>query len=345
MGIASKQGKSVTIADVAREAGVAPMTVSRTINGYPHIRPATAIKVRAAIERLSYSPNQAARMLMGQRSNSIGLVIPDLRNPFFAVVADGVQRAAREGGSLVWVVASDTDVKIEQKEIDKMLSYRVDGLLLIPSSPKAPFLKGLLKKEVPVVAIDLPIESGEADAVLVENFEGARRATEHLIGHGYSKILCLGGWRGLKTMVDRIAGYTAAMKEKKLLPMVRDDAMDQEAIRGLFEKLKRERRFPQALFTLNQMTTEMTWEILDVMGIRIPADTALIGFDDFRLASLLTPRLTVVRQPASELGERAARLLFERIESKGHPLRITTVLPTELVIRQSCGCNQRRSSD
>lgn len=341
MGISGKQGRSVTIADVAREAGVAPMTVSRTINGYPHIRPATAIRVRAAIERLAYSPNQAARMLMGQRSNSIGLVIPDLRNPFFAVVADGVQRAARESGALVWMVASDTDVKVEQKEIEKMLSYRVDGLLLIPSSPTAPFLRNLLKRSVPVVAIDLPIECGDADAVLVENLRGAQQATEHLIGHGYERILCLCGWRGLKTMTERVDGYTAAMRKFNLLPVVKDTATDLDSTRRIFQEMERDAKFPEAIFTLNQITTELVWQVLDEMGLRIPVDTALAGFDDFPLASLLTPRLTVVRQPASELGERAARLLFERVASGEKKMRITTVLPTELIVRQSCGCNQQ----
>ena len=341
MGVTGRRGgKSVTIADVAREAGVAPMTVSRMINGYPHIRPDTAIKVRAAIDRLSYSPNQAARMLMGQRSNSIGLVVPDLRNPFFAVVADGVQRAARERGALVWLVASEADTRVEQQEIEKMLSYRVDGLLLIPSKPSTPFLRNLLKGNVPVVAIDLPIECGPADAVLVENFAGARAATEHLVEHGYTRILCLGGWHGIKTMADRIEGYKSVMNDRGLTPLVEDGADDILLIRSVLEQMNSSGCFPKAIFTLNQLTTELTWEVLDSMGIGVPVDTALIGFDDFRLASMLTPRLTVVRQPAPELGQRAARLLFERIDSTEKYLNFTTVLPTELIVRQSCGCNR-----
>lgn len=345
MGIPRKQDKNVTIADVAREAGVAPMTVSRTINGYPHIRPATAMRVREAIERLSYSPNQAARMLMGQRSNSIGLVVPDLRNPFFAIVADGVQRAAREHGSLVWVAASDSDARIEQKEIEKMLNYRVDGLLLISASPGAPYLRHLLKKDIPVVAIDLPIECGTADAVLVENLQGAHHATEHLIEHGYRRILCLCGWRDIRTMRERVEGFTRAMTDHELVPVVQDTAIDLESTRKILKGLQQSHDFPEAIFTLNQITTELAWEILDEMRVKVPNHIALVGFDDFQLASLLTPKLTVVRQPASELGERAAKILFERTDSKAGRLRVTTVLPTELIIRQSCGCNPRQERD
>lgn len=341
MGNTSKRGRNVTIADVAREAGVAPMTVSRTINGYPHIKPATANKVRAAIERLSYSPNQAARMLMGQRSNSIGLIVPDLRNPFFAIVADGVQRTARERGALVWVAASDSDAKVEQKEIEKMLNYRVDGLLLISASPNAPYLRNLLKGDVPVVAIDLPLECGPADAVLVENLQGARGATEHLIDHGYERILCLCGWSDIRTMRERIEGYTQAMTDRKRLPIIRDTAIDRESTAEILRELQQNNQFPDAIFTLNQLTTELAWEALDWMGLKIPTDVALAGFDDFHLASLLTPKVTVVRQPASELGEHAAKMLFERVDTKSSRLKITTVLPTELIIRQSCGCNQR----
>ena len=200
MGLSKNRTRSVTIADVAKEAGVAPMTVSRVINGYQHIKPATALKVREAIERLSYSPNPAARMLMGQRSNSIGLVIPDLKNPFFAVVADAVQMAAREKGYLVWMVASNTDVQVERREIEKLLSYQVDGILLIPSDPEHPYLKGLLEGEIPLISIDLPIKSGIADAVLAENRQCSQQAVEHLISHGHKSILCLGAWPNLFTM-------------------------------------------------------------------------------------------------------------------------------------------------
>lgn len=166
--------KSVTIADVAKEAGVAPMTVSRALNEHPSVKASTMARVRAAVERLSYSPNPAARILMGQPSNSIALVVPELTNPFFAIVADGVQTAALARGTLVWIVSSGNEMAVEQSEIEKLRSYRVDGILLISSDPANRYLKKVVVEGTPVVAIDLPIESVSTDTVLVENRLGAQ---------------------------------------------------------------------------------------------------------------------------------------------------------------------------
>ncbi len=344
MGFKKNRAKSVTLSDVAREAGVAPMTASRAINGHPSVKPETLLKVRGAIERLSYSPNQAARMLMGQRSNSIALVMPELKNPFFSIVADGVQTAARAREALVWMVASNNDVEVEQREIQKLLSYHVDGILLIPSAPGHRYLKDLLTKNTPVVAIDLPIESATADSVLVENRQGAQQAVEHLIDHGYKSILCVGAWPELFTIRERIAGYEAAMRSAGLTPKVITNACDLAATRQAIERLSQGKRSRGAIFSLNQLTTEIVLQVLDEMKISIPEQIALIGFDDFAFASLLKPGLTVVRQPAGELGQCATRMLFERLDSKENLLKRRMMLPTELVIRESCGCKGEISS-
>jgi LacI family transcriptional regulator len=320
------------------------MTVSRVINGFPHIRPETLRKVREAITKLSYSPNQAARMLMGQRSNSIALVIPELRNPFFAVVADGVQTAARGNGSLVWMVSSNNDAQIERHEIEKLLSYNVDGILLIPADPGHRYLKDLLKNDVPVVAIDLPIESGVADSVVIENRQSSQEAVEHLIGHGFKHILCVGGWPGLFTIRERIAGYESAMRNAGLQSRVLTDPYDLAATRKAVEQLLRWKKQRGAIFSLNQLTTEVVLALLEEMGVAIPEQVGIIGFDDFSLASLFKPRLTVVRQPTEELGACAARILFERLGSKEPLPRRRTILPTELVVRESCGCVRSPSS-
>ncbi len=338
MVLRDRKTRSVTIADVAQEAGVAPMTVSRVINRHPGVRPGTLVKVQGAIERLSYSPNQAARMLMGQRSNSIALVVPELKNPFFAVVADGVQTEARTRGALVWMVASNNDVEIEQHEIQRLLSYHVDGILLISSAPGHRYLKDLLANDTPVIAIDLPIESATTDSVLVENRHGSQQAVEHLIDHGYKNILCIGAWPGLFTIRERIAGYEAVMQKAGLTPWVLTNALDIDSTKRALEQLVRRKGSRGAIFSLNQLTTEVILKLLDEMQISIPEEIALIGFDDFPLASLLKPRLTVVRQPASELGQCATRILFERLDAKENTLRRRTLLPTELIIRGSCGC-------
>lgn len=336
--------KSVTIADVAREAGVAPMTVSRAMNGHPSVKPSTMEKVRAAIEHLSYAPNPAARILMGQPSNSIALVVPELKNPFFAIVADGVQTAARTRGTLVWVVSSNNDVGVEQSEIERLLNYHVDGILLISSDPGSRYLKKLVSDGPPVVAIDLPIESTGADAVLVDNQLGSQNAVEHLIGHGHKNILCVGAWTNLYTMRERIAGYEIAMQRAGLTPQLVPDARDLTATKKAIERLLHKRTPRGAIFSLNQLTTEIILNILDELKVAIPDQVALVGFDDFSFAAHLKPSLTVVRQPAGELGRYAANILFERLDSKEQLLPRRTLLPTELVIRESCGCHKSQSA-
>jgi LacI family transcriptional regulator len=283
-------------------------------------------------------------MLMGQRSNSIALVIPELKNPFFAVVADGVQAVARAREALVWMVASNNDVEVEQREIQKLLSYNVDGIVLISSDPRHRYLKGLIDNDTPVIAIDLPIESASTDSVLVENRQGAQQAVEHLINHGYKNILCLGAWPGLYTIRERIAGYESAMRNAGLPSKVLTDACDLASTRQAIERLIQGKRPRGAIFSLNQLTTEIILKLLDEMQITIPDQIALIGFDDFSFASLLKPGLTVVRQPAGELGQCATRMLFERLDAKDNLLKRRMLLPTELVIRESCGCKGEVSS-
>jgi len=335
--------KSVTIADVAREAGVAPMTVSRAMNGHPSVKPSTMEKVRAAIEHLSYAPNPAARMLMGQPSNSIALVVPELKNPFFAIVADGVQTAARTRGTLVWVVSSNNDVGVEQSEIERLLNYHVDGILLISSDPGSRYLQKLVSDGPPVVAIDLPIESTGADAVLVENRLGSQNAVQHLIDHGHKNILCVGAWTNLYTMRERIAGYEIAMQKSGLKPQLIPDAGNLAITKQALERMCNRKEPRGAIFSLNQLTTEIVLNILDDLKISVPDQVALVGFDDFAFAAHLQPSLTVVRQPAGELGRYAANILFERLDSKEQLLPRRTLLPTELVVRESCGCHKPQS--
>src|ERR1700727_552312 len=180
--------RKATLVDVAKAAGVGPMTVSRTINGHPYVAEDTAKKVRAAIRQLDYRPNHAARMLTGQLSRSIGLIVPDLADTFFSVVSHAVQETARESGYLVWLAASNDDLSIEAAQVEQMTHHPVDGILLVPVDSKHKYLKTVAEGATPIVTIDRPIEVATSDSVGVENKAGARMAVEHLIRHGYKRI-------------------------------------------------------------------------------------------------------------------------------------------------------------
>jgi LacI family transcriptional regulator len=331
--------KQPTLASVAEAAGVGVMTVSRTINGYPHVSPETAKKVHAAIKALGYRPNQAARMLMGMPSNSIGLVLPDLADHFFSNVAHAVQEAARAAGYLVLMVASNSEAKIERLEIERLLNHKVDGIVLVPSDSNNEELSELIDN-VPIVSLDQPlhIQNRPIDSVEVENREGARIAVEHLIAHGRKRIACIGYNSHLKSIKDRAAGYEDAMR-KAVLPSLVDLQLTSatKTKQFLTDFLKRKTK-ADALFTTNNVATVRLLEICREMQIQIPEQVALIGFDDFDLSSVVVPPLTVLRQPAFELGQHAVRLLLNQIDTKIISSPVKTVLPVELVIRQSCGC-------
>ena len=333
--------KRATLEDVARAAGVGPMTVSRTINGHPYVAEETAKKVRAAIRRLGYRPNHAARMLTGQLSRSIGLIVPDIADTFFSVVSHAVQETARESGYLVWLAASDEDPTIEAAQVEMMTNHPVDGILLVPSDSRNGYLKTLASGTTPIVTIDRPIEIATTDSVGVENRTGARLAVEHLIQHGYKKITCIAANSHLLTIKERIAGYKESMRRAKLpCPKVLQ-LSSSSSVKSALSELFGSRNRPDALFTANNASTIWVIETLQELNIKMGKDVALVGFDDVAFFTLITPPVTAVRQPAAELGSMSARLLLQRIKGEFKASSVRTVLPVTLTIRESCGCKAR----
>lgn len=329
--------KKATLEDVARLAGVGPMTVSRTINGHPYVANETAKKVRAAIRQLGYQPNHAARILTGQLSKAIGLIVPDLADTFFSVVSHAVQEAAREAGYLAWLAASNGDPAIEEAQIEQMTNHRVDGILLVPANSQSKYLKAIASGSMPLVTIDRPIDGVLTDSVEVENRAGARTAVEHLIDHGYKKITCVVMNSHLQPVKQRVASYEECLRQKNLprrklvLP---DEETAQKALSALFDSPDR----PDALFTANNACTICVIKTLRDLGIKVPIDVALIGFDDVDFYTLLNPPVTTIRQPAAELGRTSTRLLLQKIRSSPSNSSARTVLPVTLIIRESCGC-------
>ncbi len=329
--------KRATLEDVAKAAGVGPMTVSRMINGHRYVAEETARRVSAAIRQLGYRPNHAARILSGQLSKSIGLIVPDLADSFFSVVSHAVQEAAREGGYLVWLAASDGDSAIEKAQVEQMTSHPVDGILLVPAECRSRYLEAAASGPAPIVTIDRPIEVAATDSVEVENRAGARMAVEHLIGHGYKKITCVVMNSHLRPVRERVAGYEECMRQAKLRRkklVLFDEASAQIALTAMLDSPDR----PDALFTANNACTIRVIKTLRAMNNKIPGDVALIGFDDVDFYTLLSPPVTAVRQPAAELGRTSTRLLLQKIRGERSEPHVRTVLPVALIVRESCGC-------
>jgi LacI family transcriptional regulator len=333
--------KRATLEDVARTAGVGAMTVSRTINGHPYVSEETAKKVRAAIRQLDYRPNQAARMLTGQLSRSIGLIVPDLADPFFSVVSHAVQETARESGYLVWLAASNDDPAIEAAQVEQMTHHPVDGILLVPVDSKHKYLKTVAEGPTPVVTIDRPIEVATSDSVGVENRAGARMAVEHLIDHGYKRIVCVATNTHLSTIKERLIGYEECIREAKLPRPRAVRSAGHADVKPALKELFGSPPWPDALFSANNASTIWVIEALREMKIKMGIDVALVGFDDVDFYSLITPPVTTIRQPAAELGRMSARLLLQRINGEFTASSVRTVLPVTLVVRESCGCKRK----
>jgi len=321
------------------------MTVSRTINGHPYVADETAKRVHAAIRELGYRPNHAARILTGQLSKSIGLIVPDLADPFFSVVSHAVQDAARQAGYLVWLAASDGDPLIEEAQIEQMTNHPVDGILLVPADSRSRYLKAVASESTPIVTMDRPIEVALTDSVEVENRVGARMAVEHLLSHGYKRIACVVMNSHLRPVKERIAGYEECLRgikrshiKKVVIP---DEASAQKVLSALFSSPDR----PDAIFTANNTCTISVLKTLQNMKIKVPRDVALIGFDDVDFYTLLNPPVTTVRQPATELGRTSTDLLLQRIKAEPSSSSVRMVLPVTLIVRESCGCKSEEQQN
>lgn len=328
------------MADVAQLAGVGKMTVSRFLSGSANVSKATAERVQRAIRLLNYQPNELARSLRSVHSKTIALILPYLYDPFFATCAHAISTVATEHGYSVLITTSDEKTEVERMQASRMLRRRIDGMIIIPAPHAEEYLRDEAFSHTHIVTLDRPAPDSRFDSVVVNNRSGARAGVTHLIEHGHRKIAFLGLSKGLFTFQARYAGYKEAMTKASLTPESYLDCVSQENAITLVHSLLTEADPPTALFAGNNLTMRYLLHALNVLRIDVPGRIALAGFDDFDIADVLQPALTVVRQPVYQIGETAANLLFDRIAraqfpSKGHRV----VLPLELVIRRSCGCH------
>lgn len=329
------------MADVAKLAGVGKMTVSRLLSGSANVSTETAERVQRAIRMLNYQPNELARSLRSPHSKTIALILPYLYDPFFATCAHAVSTVATQHGYSVLITTSDEKTDVEQKQATLMLRRRIDGMIIIPAPNEDDYLRSKEFESVPIVTLDRPAVHSRFDSVLVNNRAGSRAGVAHLVEHGHKRIAFLGLSRDLFTMQARFNGYRDAMTQAGLTLENYVECRSPEETVTLVHSLLMEKKPPTALFAGNNLTMRYLLHALNTLRIDVPGQIGLAGFDDFDIADVLQPALTVVRQPVYQVGEMAANLLFQRIArgenpSKGHRV----VLPTELVIRRSCGCHR-----
>jgi len=324
-----------TMRDVAEEAGVSLMTVSRVVNGEPGVMPETAARVERAIRRLGYQRNDMAWHLRrkGQGTQAIGLLVDDLANPFFAALARAVEDEARLRKYVVLIGSSNDDLRREQEVVSAFCARRVDGLIVVPVGGSHRYLRAHLTAGTKVVCVDRPADHPEVDTVVVDNRDGARRAVAHLLRHGHRRIGYLGDRRDIWTLQERYAGFCDAFGDLGLEPdpaLVRHELRTGgDAVRAAAE-LMRSAEPPTAIFATNDL---ITMGAIQGLGEGARA-VAIVGFDDFALAERVNPPVTVVAQDPVALGATAAQLLFARIAGDTSPPR-EVILLTRLVVRGS----------
>jgi LacI family transcriptional regulator len=319
--------------DVAARAGVGLKTVSRVVNGEAGVSPDTERRVQDSITALGFRRNDSARILRKGRTASIGLVLEDLADPFYAPLSRAVEEVARAHGALLINGSSAEDPEREQELVLALCARRVDGLVIVPASDDHRYLEPEIAAGVATVFVDRPPGHIEADQVLADSFAGARDGVAHLVAHGHRRIGFIGDRPRIHTAHERLRGYRAAMSAAGL-PIhdgwLAPGATDPERVRADAERMLSGAEPVTAFFAGNNRVTVTLVRVL----AELDRPVALVGFDDFELADLLSPAVTVVAQDPAQLGRTAASLLFRRLEGAHDPPRRTTH-PTRLIARGS----------
>lgn len=316
------------------------MTVSRVINNSGYISQETRERVEQAIDELGYIPNTLARSLRYKQTDTIGLVVTDITNPFFTTVARGVEDVASSQGFSVIFCNTDESLSEEARYITVLLQKQVDGLLLVPAGRRSPAMDLLRGHSVPLVLLDRRIPNHEADLVCCDSEQGAYELVRHLLSLGHQRIAVLGGPAEVPSATDRVAGYRRAVTEVGLGSSVTAVYYSPFTIEGGYEAARQALAVtprPTALFAANNFIAIGALRAMREAGLRVCEDISLVAFDDLPSAIVIEPFLTAVVQPAYEMGRQATLLLLDRLAGSGPDKPREIVLPTELVIRASSG--------
>jgi LacI family transcriptional regulator len=335
-----------TIHDVAQHAGVSPTTVSRYLNNRIELPAATSARIDAAIRKLDYRPNILAKRLSTGRTEAIGLVTPEIREPFFAELASAVEDEADRHGYTIFMSSTRSDRAREIAAINRLHDRHVDGLIMMTNTPDDGTLADLIAKRRNVVLVDEDIPSVNVPRVFVENEAGAYAATRHLIEAGHRSIGYLGGPVGLFSAVERKAGFVRAMREAGLaMPeeLMRTGSFSPDFAKQAVTELVNLKSPPTAIFASSDYLCIGAILALRAAGVSMPDDMSLAGFDDVRpMSELMHPPLTAVRQPIEALGRRGFLALFALLN--GEQPEMLTRLPVELITRASVTSPRRRKA-
>lgn len=324
-----------TMQDVALRAGVSPKTVSRVFNADPHVLPETRSRVEDAMRELNYVPNVLARTFRAGRSSSIGVAVPDLVDPFFASVVRAVEGVCSLTG-ITTLVTSIGDAPVRERPVvESLLRTQLRGLILAPVAEDQSWLSQWAE-HTPIIFVDRAPTGIVADTLIEDDRLGAYLATEHLLGHGHTRIGFVADTTHPPSTRRRLDGYRSALADAGVPfdeQLVADEANGRAQATAEIDRLWRNPGAPTAVFSSNARVT------MDVIPALRGREAALVGFGDFQMADQLTPSVSVVRQDPAELGRLAADRALARFADSTGRHESPKVLPVSLVLRESCGCS------
>ena len=329
----------VTIKDIAREAGVSPQTVSRAINDKGEISPQTQKRILRIAERLGYRPNSIARSLATRRTQNVGLVVPDVANPFFAGIARGIEDAAHLANYNIFLCNTDESVERETKAIHSLEAQRVDGVILCSSRLSEQQLLNVAARYQPLVLINRQIDHPQTGCVLVDDARGAAEATRYLLQLGHRYIGLLAGPTASHSGKERMRGYRHAMQPHTAsVPDGWQIYCPPQVVGGQTAARELLRRTPKltALLAYNDLVAVGALRACAELDRRVPQECAIVGCDDVPLAALVSPALTTLHIPTYNLGQQAMDLLLNMMVGKTVQPEPTVISP-HLVIRDSSG--------
>jgi LacI family transcriptional regulator len=329
----------VTLKELAARAQVHPSTISRVANHDPKLRiaPPTRLRIEALLRETEYRPNGVARGLKLRQTLVLAVVIPDITNPFFAALFRGVEDTASPGGYNVLLCNTDGSPARQRSHLQSLHARRVDGVIMASSFLKDPTVRWLRHQDVPYVLVNRFSDEGHDPFVGSDDLVGGRLATEHLIELGHRRIGHLAGKLTVSTGLRRRQGYLEALSERGLPAdpgLVVESGYTEDGGARAAERLLALPDRPTAIFAVTDMTAVGAFGVARRLGLRIPEEVAIVGYNDIPLATRMVPALTTVHVPIHDFGAAAARLLLEQIET-GEPSRRRVVFNPELIVRGS----------
>lgn len=331
-----------TLLDVAARAGVSRATASRVFNQHPHVRPDVRQRVLRAIQALGYRPDRVAQSLARRETRTVGLIVADITNPFYAETAKAIVEAARGRGYTVILCNTENLPRLQAEQIELLRQQRVDGIILGSVHLEDPPVEQLVATGFPCVMYNRRLRSGAGNSIVLDNARGAEEVTRHFIALGHRQIAFVAGPRSFSTASERLAGYRRALRAAGLPwdpRLVRQGQFQMTlAYQVATDMLKGSPR-PTAVVAGNDLTALAVLDAATDLGLQVPRDVAVSGFDDTDIASHRTIQLTSVAQQKAEMGRLAVTYLLECIQDperfRRNPVR--HILPPTLVVRRSCG--------